>query len=152
MSKRFPGTAAAEAPLGGRLWAHPWASGLMPSLARRYPFAGFDHRGHGRTLLDASRFTIPDPAADALAVLDEPGIGKAVVCGFSLGGPAAARYFGANRHVPEFEARWPWLRRELARAPLAQHLARGTGGGRLRPARQARPAPGDPRHGRHHRR
>ncbi|MEV6446973.1 alpha/beta fold hydrolase [Amycolatopsis sp. NPDC051716] len=151
--------------------------GLMPSLARRYPFAGFDQRGHGRTLLDARRFTIPELAADALAVLDELGIEKAIVCGFSLGGPvglhlavarpdrvaglvlsaaalsytqtrrdrlfwraiavsgrlpgfgagtsAAARYFGANRRVPEFEARWPWLRRELARAPLSQHLATG---------------------------
>src|SRR4051794_28117930 len=31
--------------------------GLMPSLARRHPFVGFDQRGHGRTLLDARTFT-----------------------------------------------------------------------------------------------
>ncbi|WIX93005.1 alpha/beta fold hydrolase [Amycolatopsis sp. DG1A-15b] len=42
--------------------------GLMPSLARRHPFAGFDQRGHGRTVLDARRFTVPDLAEDALAV------------------------------------------------------------------------------------
>ncbi|WP_410612468.1 alpha/beta fold hydrolase [Amycolatopsis sp. lyj-109] len=151
--------------------------GLMPSLARRYPFAGFDQRGHGRTRLDARTFTVPDLAADAVAVLDELAIEKVVVCGFSLGGPVglhlalahpdrvaglvlsataltytqswrdrlfwsmiaasaqlprfgaatsvAARYFGANRRVPEFESRWPWLRHELARAPLSQHLATG---------------------------
>ncbi len=32
---------------------------------------------------------------------------------------------GANRRVPEFESRWPWLQRELTRAPLSQHLATG---------------------------
>ncbi|MET8847542.1 alpha/beta hydrolase [Amycolatopsis sp. NPDC004625] len=151
--------------------------GLLPDLASRYPFAGFDQRGHGRTRLDARTFTIPDLAEDAVAVLDALGIGKAVVCGFSLGGPVglqlavtrpdrvaglvlsagalnyaqsrrdrvfwrtlaasrpltrfgagtsvAARYFGANRRVPDFESRWPWLHRELARVPLSHHLATG---------------------------
>jgi pimeloyl-ACP methyl ester carboxylesterase len=152
--------------------------GLMPSLARRYPFVGFDQRGHGRTRLDARSFTVADLAADAVAVLDELGVEKVVVCGFSLGGPVglhlavahpdrvaglvlsatalsytqswrdrlfwrviagsgqlprcgagtsvAARYFGANRRVPEFESRWPWLHRELGRVPLSRHLATGS--------------------------
>jgi len=44
--------------------------GLMPSLARRYPFVGFDQRGHDRTPLDARTGRLPDLGVPNMA---EPG-------------------------------------------------------------------------------
>lgn len=61
--------------------------GLMPGLASRHSLVGLDHRGHGGGLPISGPFTIADCADDALAVLDELGIDRVVVCGYSLGGP-----------------------------------------------------------------
>lgn len=61
--------------------------GLMPGLASRYSFVGLDHRGHGGGLPISGPFTIADCADDVVAVLDELGIDRVVVCGYSLGGP-----------------------------------------------------------------
>jgi 3-oxoadipate enol-lactonase len=61
--------------------------GVMPALAPRYPFVGLDHRGHGGGLPISGPFSIADCADDVLAVLDELGLDRVVVCGFSLGGP-----------------------------------------------------------------
>src|SRR5690349_24583140 len=64
---------------------------VVPLLARRYTVLTYDRRGNSR-----SRFTAPDAAigvdaqaADAVAVLDHYGIGKAYVFGGS-GGPVIA--------------------------------------------------------------
>ncbi|HEY1973946.1 MAG TPA: alpha/beta fold hydrolase [Pseudonocardia sp.] len=61
--------------------------GLMPGLAARHPFVGLDHRGHAGGLPINGPFTIADCADDVLAVLDELGLDRVVVCGYSLGGP-----------------------------------------------------------------
>lgn len=62
--------------------------GVMPRLvADRVGFLGYDQRGHGRGLPADRPFEIEDLAADALALLDLLGIGKVIVCGYSLGGP-----------------------------------------------------------------
>jgi 3-oxoadipate enol-lactonase len=85
-----------HSPAGGVpvLLLHAWTLsldvnyfGLMPSLAARHSFVGLDHRGHGRGLPISGPFTIADCADDVLAVLDELGIDRVVVCGYSLGGP-----------------------------------------------------------------
>jgi pimeloyl-ACP methyl ester carboxylesterase len=63
--------------------------GQIPYLARRYRVVTFDPRGNGRS----DRPTAPEAyderefALDALAVLDATGTERAVVVGFSLGGP-----------------------------------------------------------------
>ncbi|MFI5588402.1 alpha/beta fold hydrolase [Amycolatopsis sp. NPDC051758] len=62
--------------------------GVMPGLvADRVGFVGYDQRGHGRGLPADRPFEIEDLAADALALLDLLGVGKVLVCGYSLGGP-----------------------------------------------------------------
>lgn len=46
-----------------------------------------DHRGHGRGMHPAEPFRLVDCADDAAALLDVLGIERAVVAGFSMGGP-----------------------------------------------------------------
>ncbi len=60
-----------------------------------------DHRDSGLStvLPDGARYTLEDMAGDAVAVLDAAGCGRAIVCGYSLGGmvaQAAAASFGAR--------------------------------------------------------
>lgn len=46
-----------------------------------------DHRGHGRGMHPVDPFRLVDCADDAVALLDVLGVERAVVCGFSMGGP-----------------------------------------------------------------
>jgi 3-oxoadipate enol-lactonase len=61
------------------------AAGL---LRRRFRLVLVDNRGSGRSTMDGS-FNVADMAEDALAVLDDAGIGVAHVLGASLGGMIA---------------------------------------------------------------
>jgi pimeloyl-ACP methyl ester carboxylesterase len=65
-------------------------------LAERYRVVGVDHRGHGRGLRSVEHFTLEDCADDAAAVLRELGIDRAIVLGYSMGGPIALLL--AQRH------------------------------------------------------
>jgi 3-oxoadipate enol-lactonase len=60
-----------------------------PALAERYGIVALDHRGHGRGLRSQDPFTVEDCADDAAAVLQELGIDRAIVVGYSMGGPVA---------------------------------------------------------------
>lgn len=60
-----------------------------PALAERYGVVALDHRGHGRGIRGAARHSLADLADDAVAVLEELGIDRAVVVGYSMGGPVA---------------------------------------------------------------
>ena len=55
-----------------------------------------DHRGHGRGMRSPEPFTFADCADDAAALLDVLGIDRAVVVGYSMGGPIALTM--ARRH------------------------------------------------------
>lgn len=68
------------------------AAGL---LRRRFRLVLVDNRGSGRSTMDGS-FSVTDMAEDALAVLDDAGIGTAHVLGASLGGMIAQEL--AMRH------------------------------------------------------
>ena len=57
-------------------------------LARTYHVLALDHRGHGRGMR-TKRFRLEDCADDAVALLDVRGIDKAIVVGYSMGGPVA---------------------------------------------------------------
>ena len=50
-----------------------------------------DHRDSGLStvLAEGTRYTLEDMAADAIAVLDDAGCERAVICGYSLGGMVA---------------------------------------------------------------
>ena len=58
-------------------------------LARTYRVLALDHRGHGRGLRTKRTFRLEDCADDAIALLDALGIDRALVVGYSMGGPVA---------------------------------------------------------------
>jgi pimeloyl-ACP methyl ester carboxylesterase len=58
-------------------------------LARTYRVLALDHRGHGRGLRTRRPFRLEDCADDAVALLDVRGIDRAIVVGYSMGGPIA---------------------------------------------------------------
>jgi class 3 adenylate cyclase len=57
---------------------------------------GFDKRGMGLSDRDGGAYTLENIADDALAVLDEVGVERAVVFGISEGGPAATMLAAAH--------------------------------------------------------
>jgi len=63
------------------MWRHQ-----MPALAQSYRVIAFDTRGHGESPVPPGPYTVPDLAADVLALLDRLGIGEFSYCGLSLGG------------------------------------------------------------------
>lgn len=58
-------------------------------LAPHAHIVRYDTRGHGRSDVPAGPWAIDQLGQDVLAVMDALGIGKAVVCGLSLGGLTA---------------------------------------------------------------
>lgn len=58
-------------------------------LAERYRVIAFDQRGHGRGIRPAGGVTLSDCADDVAALLDVLEIKRAVIVGYSLGGPIA---------------------------------------------------------------
>lgn len=65
----------------------------VPYLARRYRVITYDGPGNGRSdrATDPSRYSSNSYAADALAVLDECGVDRAVLVGLSMGGQYGSR-------------------------------------------------------------
>lgn len=61
----------------------------MPSLGRGFRVIALDHRGHGRGLSSQKVFSLEDCADDAVALLDELGVDRAIVAGYSMGGLVA---------------------------------------------------------------
>ncbi|MCW2543181.1 MAG: Hydrolase [Frankiales bacterium] len=61
-----------------------WYSVLV-ELSKSYRVVAFDQRWHGRGIR-SPRFRLDDCADDAVAVMDELGIERAVVAGYSMGG------------------------------------------------------------------
>lgn len=59
------------------------------SLSEHYRVLALDHRGHGRGLRSRSSFRLEDCADDVAALLDARGIERAIVVGYSMGGPVA---------------------------------------------------------------
>jgi 3-oxoadipate enol-lactonase len=78
------------------LLLHGWfASAELNWFGAFGPFAGerrvvaMDHRGHGRGIRPIDGFRLVDCADDAAALLDALEIPRAIVVGFSMGGPIA---------------------------------------------------------------
>jgi (E)-2-((N-methylformamido)methylene)succinate hydrolase len=62
---------------------------IAKRLRRRFDVIAIDLRGHGKSELIAGPLTAHDLARDAVQVLDETGVQKCAVVGFSLGGAVA---------------------------------------------------------------
>ncbi len=69
------------------------------ALAEHVSFIGLDHRGHGRGLRTLDEFCFDDVADDNVAVARQLGVRRAILVGYSMGGPISLTI--ARRH-PEF--------------------------------------------------
>ena len=65
-------------------------------LAESYRVIAMDLRGHGRGMRSTEPFSLEDCADDAAALLDQLGAGRAIVVGYSMGGPVGLLL--ARRH------------------------------------------------------
>jgi 3-oxoadipate enol-lactonase len=84
------------------LLLHGWGATADLNFFTAYPALGayrvlaLDHRHHGRGLRTNALFSIEDCADDAAALLTTLGVDRAVVAGYSMGGPIALSL--ARRH------------------------------------------------------
>jgi len=88
----FPGPEGA--PL--LLLLHGWTmtadlnwSPSFQTLSQQFRVVALDHRGHGRGIRSTDAFTLEDCADDAAALLRRLGVGRAIIVGYSMGGPIA---------------------------------------------------------------
>jgi len=58
----------------------------ISALQRRFRVVRYDHRGHGGSPVPDGPYGIEDLAGDVVALLDRLGVGRASLCGLSLGG------------------------------------------------------------------
>lgn len=63
-----------------------WFPAFAP-LAREFNVVAIDHRGHGRGIKPRRPFRLEDCADDVAALVDELGVGNAILAGYSMGGP-----------------------------------------------------------------
>jgi 3-oxoadipate enol-lactonase len=68
-----------------------------PALVGGYGVVAIDHRGHGRGIRGPDRVRLADCADDAAAALEALGIDRAVVVGYSMGGPIAQLVWHRHR-------------------------------------------------------
>jgi 3-oxoadipate enol-lactonase len=71
--------------VSGLVWPAPW----LAALEARHRVLSLDNRGTGHSEAPTEPFTIADMAADVVAVLDDAGIERAAVLGWSMGGIVA---------------------------------------------------------------
>ena len=73
-----------------------WYMGIARLLSRQYRVITYDLRGHGRSSMPATGYTLPDMANDLEALLDHLGVDHAHVVGHSFGARVAL-YFTISR-------------------------------------------------------
>ena len=64
-----------------------WFPAFAP-LSETHRVISIDHRGHGREIRPR-RFRLEDCADDVAAVIDQLGLGRVILAGYSMGGPIA---------------------------------------------------------------
>lgn len=91
---------------------------VAPLLEPHFRMARIDLRGHGASDATEGEYTLEMLSRDVLAVMDDAGFGKAIVCGTSLGGMIAMELAGltperasglvlANTSAQMSPALWP---------------------------------------------
>jgi pimeloyl-ACP methyl ester carboxylesterase len=89
-------------------------------LSKRYRVIAVDHRGHGRGMRSVETFRLEDCADDAAGVLRVLGIERAIVLGYSMGGPISLLL--AQRHPDLVAALVPQATALEWRATLYERL------------------------------
>lgn len=72
---------------------------VLDELSRTHRVIALDHRGHGRGIRSRDRFVLEDCADDAAALLRELRVDRAVVAGYSMGGPIAQLLWQRHRSL-----------------------------------------------------
>ncbi len=71
---------------GYRATMSEWDAAFLAELAKHHDVIVFDNRGIGRSIPNASSFTIDDMASDTAALIDTLALKHATVVGWSMGG------------------------------------------------------------------
>jgi pimeloyl-ACP methyl ester carboxylesterase len=71
---------------GYRATLSEWDAAFLAELAKHHDVIVFDNRGVGRSMPDASSFTVDDMARDTAALIDTLALKHATVVGWSMGG------------------------------------------------------------------
>lgn len=79
-------------PLSSEMWKYQ----IQELHKKHLRFITYDLRGHGRSDVSDGQFTIELFVDDLVALLDYLKIGKAILCGFSMGGYVALRAIERN--------------------------------------------------------
>jgi 3-oxoadipate enol-lactonase len=74
---------------GYRLGGAAWPPGFIPRLATRLSVISFDNRGTGRSDKPAAGYDFSNMAKDVVGLLDDLGLERAHLFGFSMGGAIA---------------------------------------------------------------
>jgi pimeloyl-ACP methyl ester carboxylesterase len=106
----------------------------IPYLARHCRVVTFDGHGNGRSDRPAADYAEREFAADALAVMDATGTGRAVIVSLSLGAQRAL-LLAAGHADPQ------WLTLFRAEQPERAHPVGTAPGPSARPVRAPRPRP-----------
>ncbi|WP_436795196.1 alpha/beta fold hydrolase [Actinospongicola halichondriae] len=112
------------------------------ALAERFRVVTIDHRGHGRGIRSRRRFRLADCADDVAALCAALDIDRAMIAGYSMGGPIAMLTWHRHRTLVDglvLCATAPIFRRSGAGRIVSSALPVVAGLGRLTPprARQA---------------
>lgn len=108
--------------------------GVVPLLAAQFRVIAMDLRGHGASEASDAEYSPALLSSDVLAVMDEAGIDRAVICGTSLGGMVAMELVNsapdrvsglvlANTSAAMSPALWPERIRTAREQGLAPILA-----------------------------
>jgi len=88
------------------LMLHGWTASVdtqfftvYEELAQHFSLIGTDHRGHGRGLRLAPKFTLEDCADDAAAVARHLGATSVITLGYSMGGPISSLVWQRHRDL-----------------------------------------------------
>lgn len=73
--------------------------GVFDAFEGERRVVAIDHRGHGRGMHPVGPFRLVDCADDAAALLEVLGIERAIVSGFSMGGPISLLLAARHRHL-----------------------------------------------------
>lgn len=78
-----------------------WFAAYRPLAEAGYRVLAIDHRGHGRGIRSARRFRLTDCADDVVALCDIADVERAIVIGYSMGGPIAQLVWRRHRERVE---------------------------------------------------
>jgi pimeloyl-ACP methyl ester carboxylesterase len=78
--------------MGYRLSSAAWPARFVEALAKKFTVVAFDNRGTGQSDKPVTGYALANMARDVAALLDEIGIERACVLGYSMGGAIAQEF------------------------------------------------------------